>query len=113
MSLDAEIQSFLGTASSTREKVQRALRRVLGTTSDARALYLDADGQMRPEAVRHFAALARIAYPHDRTPLDDATLREAAGAQKLLRHMLASINMDDDRIIHLKNRLAALERGST
>lgn len=109
MSLDSEISAMAAEAAGARARIERArmaITRMTRLQSDARALFLDQHGEVRPEAARFFEHLAAHAdVAGVRGPVSDAELREALGAQRMLRLILKSLLLDTDRLRRLQSLL--------
>lgn len=109
MSLDREINALTADAAKAKARIARVAASIGAMTrlhSDARTLFLDADGEVRPEAARFFAHLAAQAdVAGIRGPVSDAELREALGAQRMVRLILNSLHLDVAKLRRLQSLL--------
>lgn len=113
MSLEREIGVLEAQAATARARLERVKAELAGMTqlqSDARRLFLDNDGEVRPEAARLFAHLAASAdVAGYNRPVTDSELREALGAQRMVRLILRSLLLDPTRLRRLQNLLLQLK----
>lgn len=113
MSLDHDIGVMMADAATARVRIARVAAAIGGMTrlqADARALFLDEAGEVRPEAARLFAHLAGHAdVAGIRGPVSDAELREALGAQRMVRLLLSSMQLDGRRLRRLQSILTTLK----
>ncbi|KEZ00355.1 hypothetical protein AI27_05095 [Sphingomonas sp. BHC-A] len=113
MSLDHDINALAADAAKAKVRLQRvaaSIARMTQLQSDARTLFLDADGEVRPEAARlfsHLAAHADVAGING--PVSDAELREALGAQRMVRLLLKSLLLDAAKLRRLQSLLNTLK----
>lgn len=111
MSLSAEIDILVGKVEAKRGRLIRLIHDITERTSDAQRLFIDPEtGQVKPEAARFFALLARHAGL-DRTAFHvDSRFRDYLdGQQALLRFMLDSLRLDEARLRHFKSQLNTME----
>ena len=113
MSLDHEISALVADGEKAKARIARVAASIGAMTrlqSDARALFLDADGEVRADAARFFAHLAAHAdVAGIRGPVSDSELREALGAQRMVRLILKSLHLDTARLRRLQTLLNTLK----
>lgn len=113
MSLDQDINALAADAAKAKARIARVAASIGAMTrlqSDARALFLDADGDVRPEAARFFDHLAAHAdVAGIRGPVSDSELREALGAQRMVRLILKSLHLDAAKLRRLQTLLNTMK----
>lgn len=102
---DTPIAQLVGIARGSAKFVQKEIARLIGVNRDARELFLDDAGEMKPAARRLFARLAKEAEIN-RVGFDpDARHQDyRKGQQDLLRFMGAMIELDHKRLADLQRQ---------
>lgn len=102
---DAPIAQLVGLARKSGRFIQKEMARLVSVHQDARDLFLDDQGNMKPAARRLFARLAKEAQIN-RVGFDpDARHQDyRKGQQDLLRLMAAMIELDHRRLDELQRQ---------
>lgn len=100
------VLDLLGLAAQTRGDLLGKMQRLLDPSRDARALYLDKDGSLKPEARRHFAALMREAGMHrPGFEPDPHRLYFNQGAASIVLLQALMIDIDHAKLMKLQQEL--------
>ncbi len=72
-----------------------------------RALFLDADGNLKPEAVDVIADMSAVATigVADQAGTSEAVLRDRAGRRTMTLHVIARMDLDGSRLRDLAGKL--------
>lgn len=107
MSNSAPIAELVGVATGSRDATLRAIRQLVDVNRDARSLFLDEQGQMKPAAERIFGLLAREAGLDRLGEFQpDARLQDQMiGRQFIVRRLSALLDLDVRRLEELQRKL--------
>jgi hypothetical protein len=106
MSDRAPIMDLVGLSRQSRTGILEQMKRVLDPSRDARALFLDAKGELKPEARRHFLALMREAgmlKPGFEPDPHRLYYNQGAAGIVLLQAMM--VNIDHSKLMMLQQEL--------
>jgi hypothetical protein len=102
----APMMDLLGLSRQSRDELLGRMKRLLDPSRDARALYLDEKGELKPEAKRHFLALMREAgmlRPGFEPDPHRLYYNQGAAMIVLLQAMMA--NIDHSKLMMLQQEL--------
>lgn len=115
MAADAEIDALATLADQRRRAgMLKQMRRIreFNILSAYRRLFLDADGNLTPDAVTVLADVSKVGRLGfaDTSVLSDAELRERGGRRAMALHIYGRLDLDGTRLRELAHRLRENDR---
>lgn len=103
---DAPVADLIGMSRGSRAAIFKAMRGVRSTAEDARALFLDGAGHLKPEAGRLLGRLAKEAQLNVLAFEPDARRQDyRLGQQHMVRFLARMLELDVARLNHLQSEL--------
>lgn len=112
MAVEHEFSAMEARTATTRRAMRDRFLRQSNVVQAYRRLFLNDDGDLKPEAARVLADMARVAGLGTVLPAtaSDAALREREGKRGLALHVIARIDLDGNKLRELSRQIRELEQ---